>query len=499
MSGIVAKISSFFTRHIYEVVAFSGTFIILSSVFFFSALRFSTDDQFILFRYIENLASGNGFVFNLGDKILGATTPLFTLVGAFFKYLFASVPTPDIMAWLNIVFFSLATVFFYRLAKRFMSSKMSLVAVLVLATSLSKVVPEGMETSLFLLTLFVFLEALFNKKYYLSAVFLSLTLLTRPDALLVAPLAFIYWWRELGIKEAFKVAGLTGLVAVPWLVFSTLYFGSFIPQSLITKLHIGDIVQLSSLQAFKVQLASMSRMYWGKIFDPSNLILQSVCNLIPFLVLMYLGARKVINARTWIIFAIPVAYFISFTISNPVMWPWYVSQMEPFWILISFIGFVSILESIKNNIRKVVLVCIILAGPLYFWMGSVATDDAGRELMYVPIAHYIREHMTPGETVGVNNIGAIGYYLGTVHVIDFFGLVNAYAVEYYPITENCTDPNRLYSVPPQIIKDTSPDWVVLTDTEELKNCFEDWDWFTSRYVVIEAPQIPEGSLWKRIR
>src|SRR5258708_17172329 len=38
------------------------------------------DDAFITFRYARNLLSGNGFVFNPGQHVLGTTTPLYTLL-----------------------------------------------------------------------------------------------------------------------------------------------------------------------------------------------------------------------------------------------------------------------------------------------------------------------------------------------------------------------------------------------------------------------------------
>ena len=45
----------------------------------FFATHYTVDDAFITFRYAENLAHGNGLVYNLGERLLGASTPLFTL------------------------------------------------------------------------------------------------------------------------------------------------------------------------------------------------------------------------------------------------------------------------------------------------------------------------------------------------------------------------------------------------------------------------------------
>jgi arabinofuranosyltransferase len=38
------------------------------------------DDAFITYRYARNLAAGHGFVYNLGERVLGTTTPFFTLL-----------------------------------------------------------------------------------------------------------------------------------------------------------------------------------------------------------------------------------------------------------------------------------------------------------------------------------------------------------------------------------------------------------------------------------
>lgn len=38
------------------------------------------DDAFITFRYAANLAAGNGFVYNLGERVQGITTPLWGLL-----------------------------------------------------------------------------------------------------------------------------------------------------------------------------------------------------------------------------------------------------------------------------------------------------------------------------------------------------------------------------------------------------------------------------------
>lgn len=42
--------------------------------------NYTEEDAFITFRVAQQVASGNGFVYNLGEPIYGSTTPLLTLL-----------------------------------------------------------------------------------------------------------------------------------------------------------------------------------------------------------------------------------------------------------------------------------------------------------------------------------------------------------------------------------------------------------------------------------
>src|SRR5687767_5576141 len=50
----------------------------------------SYDDAFITFRYARNFAMGNGFVYNLGERFIGTTAPLYGLILGLL-----AIPDPD--------------------------------------------------------------------------------------------------------------------------------------------------------------------------------------------------------------------------------------------------------------------------------------------------------------------------------------------------------------------------------------------------------------------
>ena len=53
-------------------------------IYMFFTIRYTADDALITFRYAENLASGVGFVYNAGEKVLGTSTMLEGLIIALF-------------------------------------------------------------------------------------------------------------------------------------------------------------------------------------------------------------------------------------------------------------------------------------------------------------------------------------------------------------------------------------------------------------------------------
>ena len=477
------RVISWSVRNKGEAIAFLITAAASLSVFLFSALRFPNDDQFILYRYIDHIAAGDGFVYNIGEKVLGSTTPLFTLIASLIKWLFLWVPTPDLVAYLNIFFLSCAAWYFYRLAHRFLPLWLAIVSVLIFALNLARTIPEGMETPLFLFLLLGFLSMLLEGRHKTAAVFLALSVLTRPDAGLIAVLAGVYWLTTVGFRKTAILTALTVAVATPWLVFSTLYFGSFVPQSLQTKLHSDIIYSIPHFQALKVQLASISRILWGRIYDPDNLALQAVFNLFPLFVLALVGAWKTIRNRAWILCVIPIVYLISFSLSNPIIFPWYLSEMEPLWILLVCIGVASLIKYLPKRPFWGVIVAALLIGPLAGWYTLATTKDEGSKQEFFQIAQFIKEHARPTDSVGIADIGIVGYVTNRP-LIDFIGLVSPDSVAYYPVPASCVRPGELYTIPGELIQTTKPNWVVVSGNQ-LDTCLAGAEWWTTTYVLVE--------------
>ena len=77
------------------------------------------DDAYITFRYARNLVEGAGFVYNPGERVLGTTTPLYTLLMAGLPLVTGSRDSPALALAVNALFGALSVGLLYLLSHRF--------------------------------------------------------------------------------------------------------------------------------------------------------------------------------------------------------------------------------------------------------------------------------------------------------------------------------------------------------------------------------------------
>jgi hypothetical protein len=195
------------------------------------------EDAFITFRYAENVARGNGYVYNIGEHVYGSTTPLFTFLLALWVLLFPGQIV--IGAWFyNLVTSTLAVVFLWKILGILeISKEQRIVTLLVLAVTgfLISKETEGMEMSLVLCLMSLSLYLLVLHKDTGTGIVLGLLLWARIDG--------IFWVGALICLELyishhipFKMMFAAALIYLPWITFATFYFGSPVPQAIYAKL-----------------------------------------------------------------------------------------------------------------------------------------------------------------------------------------------------------------------------------------------------------------------
>ncbi len=289
------------------------------------------DDSYITYRYSRNILAGNGFAFNPGERVLGTTTPLYSiiLVGAGAIFGGERAPFPEISWILNAFIDSFACYILYKIGKKLSTQRVAIITALVWAVSPFSVTFSigGLETSLFVLLLFL------TTHFYLHENITGMWLcafgmiLTRPDALIfVLPILtypLIYKERRTIYKLKPFLIGFVPLLV--WIVFSTLYFGSPLPHSMSAKsvayLLPDNAAFIRFLQHF---LTPFNEQYtFGTSFLYAGLVVYPLLFISGSITIL----RKDLSSLP--IVAYPVLYFLTFSIAHPLIFRWYLTPSDP--------------------------------------------------------------------------------------------------------------------------------------------------------------------------
>ncbi len=467
------------------------------------------DDAFITFRYSRNIVEGQGFVYNPGVPSLGTTTPLFTLLMAAIS---AMTGRQDFQ-WYAIIVSALAdamtAILLYLLARKLTGNDgLAAAPGLLWAISPASVTfaVGGMETSVnilwivsatatyVLLPLPVYGERAGgwgNRRQILIGVFAGLGFLTRIDAALwIAPL---FLFQLIDVFRAGKgrfflqripyqtwIAFV--IVLLPWFAFSTVYFGSPFPRSLSAK-------TVAYVMPPGTALVTLIQNYATPFYEDSTvkgmgLFVLMIVYLILSLIGILFTARRIPRLLPFLIY--PWIYITVFAVANPLIFRWYTAPPLPALCLSIFMGVWAVISGICSKAdagearpgRLLPVVGIIaLAWVFTSVHGWVLHPDHGLdrpapemawhkiELYYQDIATQLRDQygVTPQTLVASGDIGVIGYF-SRATILDTVGLVTPAVSKYYPIPKELIAEGQNYAIPPQLILDDQPQYLVAMES-----------------------------------
>lgn len=201
------------------------------------------DDAFISFRYAQQFIHGNGLVFNIGERVEGYTNFLWTMVLA---AIMAIGGDPVVVApILTLALAFVSVILTVALGQRILSAPWSGMAGLLVAVSgpflLYTSRGSGMETALFSALTLASLLALTKQRWWLAGFLTALTLLTRPDGIVLAAVcsAYTFWiggdtftarLRKL-LAYALPLAGIYG----SYFIWRWTYYGYLLPNTFYVK------------------------------------------------------------------------------------------------------------------------------------------------------------------------------------------------------------------------------------------------------------------------
>jgi arabinofuranosyltransferase len=378
------------------------------------------DDPFITFRYGQNLVLGHGLVFNPGERILGSTAPGHILISALVYALFGQELTPSVMSLLGCVGWTAQSVAAYFLLLTVVGKRRALVVAfaLQLGAALSfKWVP--FETNLVAaLSLWAFVAAK-HARFTLAAALAALASLVRPDALLVAALlgaVCIYEQRARALKPLAVFLALF----LPWVMFATAYYGSPLPQSLLTKFHRAAVLEYF---AHMVRVTGETALPYAR----------RAPWLVPAWCAIVLGAVTLARRdRTLALLCLyAVLHAAAYLFLRPfVGHDWHLYPLQLSASLLTLGGFALLTQQARARLSRrlateAFVVLVLAAVVRTSVMAATYRDDGwtgARHEVYLRLARYMIDHCDPGEAFASVEVGTLAYYTH-LRVYDMGGMV----------------------------------------------------------------------------
>ncbi len=449
------------------------------------------DDAFITFRYSRNIVEGQGFVYNPGVQTLGTTTPLFALTMAAISKVTGGEDFQHYAIAVSAIADALSCVLLYLIARRAIANEWiaALPGLLWAVSPLSVTFAVGgMETSVNILWMIAATWFYVDKRSQIGVgICAALGLLTRIDAAFwIAPL-FAFQLGDLWISGRGKpflqripyhtwIAG--ALVLLPWVIFSMEYFGTPIPNSVTAKRY---AYLIDPGTAFVRLLQTYATPFFEfDTFGPLGAMLASILYPLLSIAALIYAARKLPRLLPLLIY--PWVYMLVFSLLNPLIFRWYLAPPIAPLMLSLVIGAWAIIRFPARKIAQASpafrFVPIIVGIIGIVWLatsinGWTLHPDHGPdrpapkmawhaiELLYQRMGEHLRDDLgvTPQTRVASGDIGAVGYF-SRATIVDTVGLVTPELTRYYPVDLALIAPDQNYAIPPQLIYDTQPDYLV---------------------------------------
>ncbi len=357
-----------------------------------------TDDACITFRYAENLAEGQGFVYNTGERVLGTTTPLFTLL--LLPFALAGLPLQAAAYALALAADLLVCLLLYRLIARTFGEPAALLAALFYALSYVAIAAcgYGMETQVFEALVVMAILFAVQSRYAATAVAVGLAVLTRPEGALLAGILGVFILAKLhrqSLPFPWKALVVFLAVTIPWFVFATLYFGSPFPNSVLAKLIQQNSTPRQLLDFFVLRNPMVALLWVGAAVGA------------------WVGIRKESVAAA-VLAAWVAVYSVFFFVSKPpFLGGWYFPPLVLGLVCLSAVAASWALGSIMRSAARgaVVAALLFVAADAFILPRSFATVRWHRQAVdnvYRPLGRWARDETRAGDVIDAADIGYLG-------------------------------------------------------------------------------------------
>jgi hypothetical protein len=483
--------ASAYTRANPMLVVFIALGLIARIVFWAMSDR-KIDDALITIKFDKNLADGFGLVHNLGEgHVQGFTSALSVLV-----------PLPGELIYhgggflfirlASLACFVIAVVYAYRIAAELGVGRWPTALVLAyLALDQNQVFfgVAGMETQIAVGVLLASVYYVLVEDYSKSGITLGLSLLARPDFVLWVGPAYLFLVIR-NRRASLRAAALSAAVVGPWLIFTTIYYGSPIPNTIEAKnlafvpnfpslTHLGAWINFlgDQLGANSAAWQHFAPFYEAQFIVHSPIpyrLVEGVAILVAALAVI--GAVSTIRRWSWL----PAIAFLLLSIANKIIFlspgyfEWYGPPVTAMLILMAAVGLDRVSRWTATATRGRLTPAAVALAPAVLLAGVYAAALPYRMTVESKIQHdiedkvrveagaYLGQVVKPGQTVVTESSGYLGYDTnGTWY--DYPGLESPTVLDTIRNreAEGAAAANSLSGIADAL----RPDWLILRPTE----------------------------------
>jgi len=480
--------------------------ILAAALMLWSWFRLSTgirlEDALITFRYAGHLAGGDGFVYNVGERVLGTTTPLLTLILGGIGALAGVEAIPVAAVVVGMAAMAGAALLAFDVLTRLGASRevgWLTMIMLCLHPGLIWMTTGGMETPLVLFFMAAGLSAAARRAYGWAGLACGLLVVTRIDgAVWALGMGLLILLR--GRRELARALLAGAAVSLPWAVFSAWYFGTIIPHSIVAKRVIGGGGGPLDRQRFEAFAA------WSAPFVGACVPFLVPLGLVVFAAGAGLCLRRAVPAPLWLAplftLAFPAVLWLG---GSPLYFDWYLGPVIFTAILTAGAGMGRLLGPARPGraagaaLAAVAVAWTALTGAQ---VPAVAREQRDYQInedgTRRAIGMWLARETPPDAAVAMEAIGYQGYYSGR-RVIDMAGLVSPRVVAIRQ--ESHSNAEAFH----RILLELRPDYLVLRSFEVDRNAHyhggrlfetnEQIAWFAGHYEEAQRFAAPLPQVW----
>lgn len=460
------------------------------------------DDSWIHFRYARNLARGDGFVFNAGERVLGSGGLLWEVVLAPVAWVAGEQGLPYAVSVLNYVLLVACALVAWRALAALVPSWFALLVAAVLVAHGPLVVASigGMETTLLCLCYLASFWAIVHRRFALASLLAGAAIGVRIESAPLAAATVLAAWTD-GRRTALRA--LAAAVALPTAayLFAWLYFGTPIPTSTLAKKIVYVSPPYLALQTCLAELLNVFHFQNLMPFERSNPYAANIAGCVVWAVLVWRGWAFLYrrSLAVSLIALQAIGAFAFYALGNPLMFRWYVVTFVPLATMLAILGLVDLARLLPGGptvpYAAAALVAILLsAAPMRdTWAPLVPPTDTrfhaatpnasenARTYQYQNIARWVAARARPEDRVCISEIGAFGYRFPG-RILDGMGLVSPEVLRYHPVPLALRGSGILGVIPPAVVRTFEPELVVSFDVFA-RALFLD-PWFNQHYALI---------------